>query len=319
MITLNKEILMHPDFGSDFENELCLFLENLIDAEFEKGDDTDFDFIDECADAINAIRSGDISACLPVISRKDFMSKVSKISSGSKVKIAVAICAVFAIIFGANTVIKNTTDTDIINIATGFIGRFFSDETKPIELTYVPSTTQKENQTETKAPAIIGISVKTDESFKNEYFAGETFSSKGLTVYAEYDNGEKLILRKGEYTVTVSSDFGKTAKYETVTVQAESFTETIEVRVIETVETKKLSSIYASFPEDFDFTAKDLNNIKLDGMEVYAVYSDESEKKLSQQEYTVEFADESTFFEKKTLVTVSYEGCSTSFIMTKSR
>jgi len=56
MMTVSREILMHPDFMADLADELCESLEALIDAEFEKGDEADFDFIDECANAINAIR-----------------------------------------------------------------------------------------------------------------------------------------------------------------------------------------------------------------------------------------------------------------------
>ena len=37
MMTVSKDILMHPDFMADFADELCEMLEALIDAEFEKG------------------------------------------------------------------------------------------------------------------------------------------------------------------------------------------------------------------------------------------------------------------------------------------
>ena len=47
MMTVSREILMHPDFMSNLADEFCGMLEDLIDAEFGKGDDTDFDFIDK--------------------------------------------------------------------------------------------------------------------------------------------------------------------------------------------------------------------------------------------------------------------------------
>ena len=91
MMTVSREILMHPDFMTNLADELCTMLETIIDAEFEKGDDTDFDFIDECADAINAIRSGDSAQVLPVISRKDFLKKVG-IKGERKIKTTPKAC-----------------------------------------------------------------------------------------------------------------------------------------------------------------------------------------------------------------------------------
>ena len=87
------------------------------------------------------------------------------------------------------------------------------------------------------------------------------------------------------------------------------------MRIIETVETKKLTSIYVVFPDDFDFTANNLNNIDLPEMQVYAVYSNGDERELSADEFTVEAEIEKKLFEKNAFMTVSYEGCSCSFII----
>ena len=99
MMTVSREILMHPDFMTNLADELCAMLEALIDAEFDKGDDTDFDFIDECADVINSIRCGDFSAVMPVISRKDFIEKVSGTSKGIIKKVGYLCIIAVAIVF----------------------------------------------------------------------------------------------------------------------------------------------------------------------------------------------------------------------------
>lgn len=100
-------------------------------------------------------------------------------------------------------------------------------------------------------------------------------------------------------------------------LNGEGFEKTLEVRVIESLQTKKLSSVYALFPDSFDFTAEDLNNVSLDGMQVYAVYSDGSEKELTGEEYSVSTEYEKNLFEEYVTVTVSCDGCSCSFMVFK--
>lgn len=309
MMTLSREILMHPDFITDLADELCAMLEALIDAEFEKGDDTDFDFIDECADAINAIRSGDDAQILPLISRKDFLKKVG-IKTESKFKVLVAAAAAIAILFTAGTQIEVEENVSIVQALSGIVSEFFTGEKQVEEATTQPVTTTTE-----KEASLINISVETTAEFKSEYYVGEKFSNNGIRVFAEYDNGERKPVN--DYTVEVPEGFGTQPKYETVKITVGDFTQTLEVRVIESLETKKLTSIYAIFPEDYKFTAGDLNNVDLSEMQVYAVYSNGDETELSADEYTVEKELEKTLFEEKVTVTIAYDNCSCSFMVFK--
>lgn len=310
MMTVSREILMHPDFINNLADELCEMLEALIDAEFDKGDETDFDFIDECADAINVIRSGDESQILPLISRKDFLKKVG-IKTESKFKAFVAACAAIAVLFTAGTQIEVEENVTLIQSLSGIVSEFF-------ENIISKEATQPETTATEKEASLINISIETTPDFKTEYIVGESFSGNGLKVFGEYDNGERLLVRIDDYTVEVSDSFGTQPKYETVKITVGDFTQTLEVRVIESLETKKLTSVYAIFPEGFDFTAKDLNNIDFSEMQVYAVYSNGDETELSADEYTVETEIEKTVFKpKEAFVTVSYEGCSCSFMVFK--
>lgn len=309
MMTISREILMHPDFMTNLADELCTMLEAIIDAEFDKGDDTDFDFIDECADAINAIRSGDESQILPLISRKDFLKKVG-IKTERKFKIWIAACAAIAILFTAGAQIEVEENVSIVQALSGIVSDFFTNTKQIEEVTTQPLTTTTE-----KESSLINISVETTPDFKTEYYVGEKFSDNGLKVFGEYDNGERRLVRVDDYTVEVPDSFGTEPKYETVKITVGDFTQTLEVRIIETVETKKLTSIYVVFPDDFDFTANNLNNIDLPEMQVYAVYSNGDETELSTDEYTVEKEIEKNLFEENAFVTVSYEGCSCSFII----
>lgn len=315
MMTVSREILMHPDFMDNLADELCEMLEAIIDAEFDKGDDTDFDFIDECADAINAIRSGDESQILPLISRKDFLKKVG-IKTESKFKVLVAACAAIAILFTAGTQIEVEENVSIVQALSGIVSDFFTNTKQVEEITTQPTTTTMPSTTE-KSPELINITVETTPDFKTEYYVGEKFSDKGLKVFGEYDNGERMLVRIDDYTVEVSDSFGTEPKYETVKITFGEFTQTLEVRIIESLETKKLTSIYAIFPDDFTFTANDLNNIDLSQMQVYAVYSNGDETELTTEEYIVETEYEKTLFEENVMITISYEGCSCSFMVFK--
>ena len=313
MMTVSREILMHPDFMTNLADELCTMLEALIDAEFDKGDDTDFDLIDECADAINVIRSGDESQILPLISRKDFLKKVG-IKAESKFKVLVAACAAIAILFTAGTQIEVEENVSIVQALSGIVSDFFTSE-KQIEATTQPTTSTP--TTSEKLPELINITVETTPEFKTEYYVGEKFSHNGIKVFGEYDNGERMLVRINDYTVEVSDTFGTQPKYETVKITAAGFTQTLEVRIIESIETKKLNSVYAIFPEDFTFTAKDLNNIDLSQMQVYAVYSNGDETELTADEYKLDIEIDKSFFKEEAFVTISYEGCSCSFMVFK--
>ena len=311
MMTVSKEIFMHPDFMINLTDELCAMLEALIDAEFDKGNNTDFDFIDDCADAINAIRSGDDAQILPLISRKDFLKKVG-IKTERKFKILVAATAAIALIFTAGTQIEVEENISIVQALSGIVSDFLINE-KQVEVTTTQPATTTTTTTE-KTPELINIIIETTDEFKSEYYVGEKFSKKGIKVFAEYDNGERKIV---DYQFNIPDSFGTHPKYETVEITAAGFTKTLEVRVIENLETKKLTSIYALLPDDFTFTAADVRNVNLDGMQVYAVYSNGQETELTADEYTVEKEYEKTFLEEKTTVTIVYKNCSCSFIVLK--
>lgn len=296
-MTISKEILMHPDFITEFSYKLCKMLENIIDDEFEKGDETDFDFIDECADAINALRSGDNTQILPVISRRDFLKKIG-LKTERRFGILISACAAAAIIILAGGQIKVSENITVLQALSGVVSELMNGEAQ-VETTAPPVTTTE------KASELINISIETDENFKTEYYVGEKFRADGIKVFGEYDNGERKLV--GDYSVKVPDDFGIKSGYEIIEISLAGFTETVRVRVIETVETKKLTSIYAVFPDE----------INPESMQVYAVYSNGDERELSADEYTVTREQNGSIFKKYVTVTVEYEGCSCSFNVEK--
>ena len=310
-VTVNREVFLHPDFMQDISETLCNYLNSLIDAELEK-EDADFDFIDECASAINAIREGFVDAVLPVISRKEFMAKLG-IKTNRVSKAFAAVIAAAIMLVAGNSAIAAATDYNIIEEVAQKIADFISNSEEETTLPPQTEPTTESTQTTVLQKKEEDITIEFEEGFKTEYNVGEQLNTNGLKVYLLYDDGSKKELEAKSYKITASPSFGKAAGYETVTVSYGEFEQSFNVRILNTESTPLLTSIYAIFPQDYDFTANDLNNIDLSFMQVYAVYSDGKEKEISPDDYAVDIADISTLFEKKVLVTVSFEGCSCSF------
>lgn len=324
-VTVNKDILLHPDFSQNLNEILCNYLNALIDEELEK-EDADFDFIDECADAINSIRNGFVDAVIPVISRKDFMAKLG-IRTVRFSKAFAAVIAAALMLVAANGIIASATDYNIIEEVSKKIVEFFTQEEEPPEPTTQPDATTtappvtQESSTDESTTAVRkaeAITVEFSSQFKKEYNVGESFSPDGIQVFLIYDDGGREKIERKDYSLKVPSDFGKEAGYETVTVTFKDFESSFKVRILNTKETPLLTSVYATFPPGYEFKSDDLENIDLSRMKVFAVYSDESEKELTADEYTVKFEDNSTLFEKKVFVTVTYKTASCSFTVFKA-
>ena len=322
-VTVNKDIFLHPDFNGDLTEFLCNYLNALIDEELEK-EDADFDFIDECASAINSIRDGFIDAVIPVISRKDFMEKLG-IRTVRFSKAFAAVIAAAIMLVTANGIIAGATDYNFIEEVSKKIVEIFTQDEEtpepPPETTTSQTTTTTEPTTEESTTIPIkaeqGIALKFGKDFKKEYNVGEKFDPNGITVLLLYDDESETVLDRSKYQIKAPSDFGKTAGYETVTVTYKGFENSFKVRILNTKETPLLTSVYATFPSDYDFKAENLDNIDLSGMQVFAVYSDKNEKELTADDYTVEITNISTMFEKKVIVTVKYKTVSCSFTVFK--
>ncbi len=336
-VNISREVLMHPDFKADFREMLCKYLNTLIDAEFEK-DDPDFDFIDECADAINEIRENLSGAVFPIISKKEFFEKLGLKTSRTP-KITIAVAAAVMMLFAANFVIASATDYNILNeIKESLIELFIKEkeetttekvsettteitkttlttEADTTQATTQPTTEKKAETTTVKTKTAEGIKVEFDDTFKTEYDVGESFDSGGLKVYLIYDDKSSTQIKENDYNVSISSDFGKTAGYETVTITHNGFKTEFKVRILNAKTTPLLTSIYATFQSGYDFTAEDIDNIDLSFMKVFAVYSDGSEKELNSDEYSVIKEDISTIFEKKVMITITHRTCISSFIV----
>ena len=314
---IRKEHFLHLDFTENFKSLMCEYLNSLIDEELLK-EDADFDLIDECANVINAIREDFEGIVLPLISERKFMENAGFVKKNSFIRIVATACAVVAAVVVLNTTVEKTTDVNIIKSASNWVQGLFTHEmtTKKSEET----TTEKvETETTLHQPILQAekIELEFSDSFKQEYKVGESLNLNGLTVVISYSNDNLKKIPRSQYEISVSPDFGTKASYETVIVKYGSLEESFTVRVINAENTSLLSSVYAIFPDTFTFTSSDLTNIDLKDMQVFAVYSDGTEKELSDSEYEVTFENLSDETEEKVMVTVTHKTTSCSFMIFK--
>lgn len=300
-LKLTKEILNSIYDDTSFKAEVAELINSLIDEELSK-DEPNCDFIDECINTLEELESENFAKVIPFVKKhagKTFRQKF--------VSVAAACAILAAISFGAVAVshtieqkreAKTNTVTQAVTEST----------TAERALTTEAVTTATKPTTQAAMPT--GIRLRFGDSFKDEYYIGEKLDTSGITAVVSYSDGTEKIVPLADCKVTADDGFGTKERYETVKISFGNASETFRVRVLRKEDTKVLNSVYASFPEGFDFTTEDIDNIDLSGMEVYAVYSDRSEKKLNRGEYTVktEKLPNGTAF-----ITITYEGVYTTF------
>ena len=153
------------------------------------------------------------------------------------------------------------------------------------------------------AKAVTGITLDTSGVTKN-YFVGDTFSSNGLKVTAEYNDGTSASVTTG-FTVSKPDMSSAGSKEVTVTYQNKTakYNITVTAVVLESIEvTKQPTKTTYIEGQTFDKA----------GMEVTAHYNDARKDKVI-TDYTV---DKTTLATSDTKVTVSYQGKTAEVVVT---
>lgn len=300
-LKVTKEILNSIYDNAGFKAEVAEFINSLIDEEFLK-DEPNCDFIDECINTLDELENENFAKVIP------FVKKHANKSVRQRLISVAAACAILAAIsFGAVAVShtieqKREAKTTTLPAAT---------QATTAERTTTEVITTTTAAPTTRAAVPVELRLGFTDKFKDEYFIGEALDASGITAVMIYSDGSEKTIPLDDCKITTDDGFGTTERYETVTVSYGGVSETFTVRVIYGGDTKSLNSIYALFPDDFKFTVKDINNIDLSGMEVYAIYSDKSREKLSDGEYTV--TKEMLPDNKTAMITVGYKGVYTTF------
>lgn len=325
--------------------ELREYLNSVIDEELSKDENADCDLIDECINALEELELEnpfERPHLTTLLSEEKFIKSIQKKSylHKDRYKKLAVICASAAILIAAGSV-KTDSGQTVAKVVTNKIAAVFhiesgiekpTEENTEAELTV--SETITENPTEeitekpteqNDEPTVEAVNPVTLEKIygvlskqaKTEYKIGEEFSTHGLQIFAVYSDGKEKQIDISECTVSVPNNFSKNAGKKTVTVNYQGKTFSYEVKVYAETTSVILNSIYGTFPDGFSFTTVSFDSMDFSEITVTAVYSDGSEKNIpiSECEITVEknFMD----LENKAMVTVTYEECSFSFIMTK--
>lgn len=329
--------------------ELREYLNFVIDEELSKDENADCDLIDECIDALMELEdenSPEKPHLTVILSEEKFLKNIQKKSylHKDRYKKLAVICASAAILIAAGS-IKTDSGQTVAKTITNKLAAVFNIEnidrqpeknieTEPSvsEPTTEELTTEKPTEEITEKPTeqenvptvkavnpvtlekIYGVLSK---SAKTEYKIGEELDLSGVQIFAVYSDGKEKQIDISECTVSVPNNFSKNAGKKTVTVNYQGKTFSYDVKVYAEKTSVILNSIYGTFPDGFSFKTESFDNMDFSGITVTAVYSDGSEKNIpiSECEITVEknFMD----LENKAMVTVAYEECSFSFIMTK--
>ncbi len=313
-IIINKQVLAHPDFSNSFVADAKALLNALIDAEIEKGDLMDCDFIDECIDAleeINAPYDRAAGVILSLANDKRFNTKARSLAASRFIKVAVAACVIVSVAVGADFFVEKATGIELGESLVSFVREVFGIESVTQASTTAPP------QTTAAARTLTDIELLPGEGMRFDYYIGEKPDLSTLKVIAHYSDGSQKTIPVADCKYNIPSDFGETEGEVPIPVTYGGITQTLTLRVLVGIDTVVFESIYVKFEDDFDFTVEDISNPMPPGSSVIAVYSDGSEKRIDEGDYTVEITDMSNIRTKKAMVTVKYEGSSASFIVTE--
>lgn len=327
--------------------ELSDFLNDAMDAEFQKGDDMDCDFIDACTDVLEMLQkeNGISKTALTVLlSQEKFLKTMQKrsLQNANKYKRLTAICACAALLIAAGSMYSTTeTGASLKQQISNKLSSIFTVEsttelTEPTDAVTTPelttssedsatteSTTEavtRQKPTAVKTPAeqipnrIYGIF---PDALKTEYEIGESLDMQGVRVMAVWDGGNETEIALSDCSVTTERGFSRDPGRYNVTVFYKGLSFSYAVTVNAEKDTKILNSIYGAFSEDFTFTVESFDNIDLHNMTVMAVYSDGSEAEIPSGAYEITVEKDFMGLENKALVTVTYEDRAFSFILTQ--
>lgn len=343
------EAVLHAVFNDrQALSELSEFLTEAMDAEFEKGDEMDCDFIDACTNVLEALQkeNGISKTTLTLLlSQEKFLKAIQKRSAKNtgKYKRLTAICACAVLLVAAGSMYSATeTGTSLKRQISNKLSAIFTVEnttalSDPTENTVPESTSAAEEYTEPTAPKptepvtqrkpaavkanaeqlparIYGIF---PNDLKTEYEIGEPLHMQGIRVIAVWEDGKETEIPLSDCSVTTDRGFSRDPGRYNVTVFYRGLSFTYTVTVNAEKDTKILNSIYGIFPEDFAFTVKSFDHLDFSDMTVMAVYSDGSEQEIPLNECEITVEKDFMGLENKALVTVTYEDRAFSFILTK--
>ncbi|MBQ7116432.1 MAG: hypothetical protein IJN94_08460 [Clostridia bacterium] len=190
------------------------------------------------------------------------------------------------------TVVQTTDPTSLVN----------NETTSSVPLTTENQVTQTQPEITKPVPHIYKVTAIVPPGFKTEYTDVSQIKLNGVAIKVYYSDNTEKVVSVDECDVKIGTP-DKNGKTE-ITITYKYFDTSIYVNVKAEEERNPLTlnSIYGTFDGSYS----------VEGMRVYAVYSDGSEKEITKGKYTVK-REYSEDFEAD-IVIVEYGGCSFQFL-----
>lgn len=219
-LVINKNILKEIYDDASFKEDMADLINSLIDVELEK-DEPDFDLIDECADALIEIESGNCSDVIPLIAKHNFKDKDKK----RKVLSIFCACAViFSLSLGAVAVSHKLEKKKEEQTTTTT-----AQTTETTSVTTTVKTTEKATSTKAVAAGAVSLDLSFTDEFRSEYDSADEFSLDGIIVTVKYSDGKNREININDCKIIKSKNFGKNGGAEKVTVEYAGLTDSFYV------------------------------------------------------------------------------------------
>ena len=211
-LMITKSILSEIYDDKSFKDEVAALINSLIDSELQK-EEPDFDFIDECVDALIEVQSGNPAAVIPFIAENKFKDEDKK---RRVLSILLACAVVLSLSFGAvaiNHTVEKKKEEQKTSQTTQTVTEQTTASTTSVK---TASTSSAEISPDGKA---VRLNLKFASNFKSDYKKGEKLSLNGITVTVEYSDGTKKKVSINDCKIIKSDSFGKDSFVEKVTVE----------------------------------------------------------------------------------------------------
>lgn len=211
-LVITKNILSEIYDDNSFKATAAALLNSLIDAELQR-EEPDFDFIDECADALIEVQSDNLSSVIPFIANNKFNGDDKKRKT---LGILLSCAVVFSLSLGAmavNHTIEKNKEAQTTAPST-------------VQTTQAPTTTKNigttaETTEKTAKPHAVDLELNFPDSFKFDYLDFNDFTLDGITVNVEYSDGTVKTVNINDCKVIKDEDFGKSKFLEKIVVEYE--------------------------------------------------------------------------------------------------
>lgn len=190
-IIVNKSILKEV-YSNDLLSEIEEYFNLLIDEEFKK-DEIDTDFIEECVDAIDAVRNNNITPALKIVLTEKNIIKYCKNQTSNKRNITKKVVAACLIMSICSLAVMINTNTAFANQMESLFNRIIS----ALNFAADKSEITGENQISSiyaTFPKDYSFSVKTKDDINLE----------NITITAVYKDGSEILVPMSVCTVEIT-------------------------------------------------------------------------------------------------------------------